>query len=176
MSEFKNFIINEQKNYLTEKIGDILSATQELDDDAKNMGSRDLSRFTEKIVNQIRRVLHSNWSKENKKYLINLQKVGVSLMKSIKEKGELEKNIAGARVSLEKIISDLGLPVNKIISPDEKKPEDVETVSPPETSKNNVQPKSIEKIDQSGAPVNKDPELIDNVPLAGNSGAPLSAL
>ena len=54
---FKEFLLVEQRAYLGQKIGDILTATQELRDDSKHMGTRDLTRFSEKIVNQIRRIL-----------------------------------------------------------------------------------------------------------------------
>lgn len=181
--KFKEYILEEQKTYLTQKVGDILSATQELSNDAKNMGSRDLARFSERIVNQIRRILHSNWSRENKKYLEKLQKIGISIIKAIKEKGDLEGTISGAKDHLEKLISDLGLPINSLASPDTPKTQttdDTNNIPNPEQDnkkKSDEQdPKIIEKIKQSVPPVNNDPELIGDPPLGGNSGTTLSAM
>jgi hypothetical protein len=71
---FKTFLLNEQSAYLGQKIGDILTAAQELRDDSPNMGTRDVIRFSQRIVNQIRRILHSNWAKENRNSLQVLQK------------------------------------------------------------------------------------------------------
>ena len=121
--KFKEFMVFEQKQYLGQKVGDILAAAQELKDDSKNMGSRDLSRFSERIVNQIRRVLHSYWAKDNQKYLKDLQKIGVAIMKSVKEKGDLEQTISGATSALEVLVSKMGTPINNLASP-EKTPEE----------------------------------------------------
>lgn len=71
---FKQFLLNENKAYLGQKVGDILTAVKEINDDSKTMGSRDLVRFSERVVNQIRRILHSNWSKEEKKFLLTCKK------------------------------------------------------------------------------------------------------
>ncbi|RTK95648.1 MAG: hypothetical protein EKK64_06215 [Neisseriaceae bacterium] len=117
--EFKQFILNENKSYLAQKIGDILTASQELRDDVKNMGSRDVIRFSERIINQIRRILHSNWTKEELKTLKVLQKVGVSLSKGIEEKDNLPEVISGITALLEKLSSDLGQPVNRLASEQE---------------------------------------------------------
>ena len=180
--EFKEFMLFEQKQYLAQKVGDILAAAQELKDDAGNMGSRDLSRFSERIVNQIRRVLHSYWSKENQKYLKDLQKIGVAVIKAVKEKGDLANTISGAASSLEELVSKLGTPINKIASPessDEK--ENTQDSSGTESSvkdqyKPPQQKKNIEVEPGLGAPVNKDPQLTDNAPLGGNSGQTLNAV
>jgi len=110
---FKQFLLNESQAYLGQKVGDILTAAQELRDDANNMGTRDLTRFSERIVNQIRRILHSNWPREEKKHLLTLQKVGVALMKSIEEKDDLPGTIAGCATSLEKLVANLGVPIHK---------------------------------------------------------------
>ena len=61
---FKEFLLNESRAYLAQKIGDILSALQELKNDAPNMGARDLTQYAMRIVMLIRRVLHSSWPKD----------------------------------------------------------------------------------------------------------------
>jgi len=178
--KFKEFILNEQKAYLSQSIGDILSVAHDLRDDSGNMGSRDLSRRSEKIVNQIRRILHSNWSKENIKHLKPLQKVGVALMKSVKEKGDLQGTISGVVDSLEKLVQDMGTVVNKIgtdsskIEDDEKNNTNIEMPIKDQT-KAPPKPKTIEKAVNVGSPTSEDPEILDNPSLGGNSG-PLSAI
>lgn len=126
---FKQYILTENKIYLATKVGDILTAVQELRDDAKNMGSRDLIRFSERIVSQIRRILHSNWPKEEVKYLKVLQKVAVALMKAIEEKDDLGTIIAGIATTLEKLVSNLGLPINKLAASDQVQSQDKVGVS-----------------------------------------------
>lgn len=111
---FKDFLMLENRVYLGSKMGDILTALQELRDDAKSMGSRSLLRYSEKIVNQIRRVLHTHWPKDEHKYLVPLQKVGVALMKAIEERDNLEEVIAGSAGEVEKLLSKMGVPINKI--------------------------------------------------------------
>lgn len=180
---FKEFVLLEQKQYLGQKVGDILTAAQELNDDAKNMGSRDLSRFSERIVNQIRRLLHNNWSKENQLYLKELQKIGVALMKAIKEKGDLEQTVAGVTGALESLVSKIGAPINKIASPETGKgseKEDLDTKGTDSSVKDQYKSppakKDIEKDPNLGAPVNKDPQAVTQAPLGGNSGQQLSAI
>ena len=80
---FKEFILLEQTNYLSEKIGDILTDAQKLRDEAPNMGSRDLTRFSERIVKKIRGILHSSWPNNAKKHLEQLSKIAANIMFAI---------------------------------------------------------------------------------------------
>jgi len=59
--EFKDYLLNENRAYLGEKIGDILNAVHDLEQEGANMGARQMMKFSEKIVSRIRRILHSNW-------------------------------------------------------------------------------------------------------------------
>jgi hypothetical protein len=118
---FKEFLINEQQAYLGQKVGNILTAVQELQADAPNMGSRELVQYTQQIINQIRPILHSSWPREEKKFLITLQKVGISLSKAVEEKGDLPSKISGASGVLEKLVADLGVPINKLNTTDNSK-------------------------------------------------------
>jgi hypothetical protein len=183
--KFKEFILNEQKQYLGQKVGDILAAAEELKGESGKMGSRDLSRFSERIVNQIRRVLHSYWSKENQVYLKDLQKIGVAIIKAVKEKGDLEKTVSGSADALNNLVKKIGSPINKIASPEGT--EGIESASDSRGTSNTVKPvrdqykppqekKDIEKDPMPGAPVNKDPQLTDQPSLAGQSGQQLSAM
>src|SRR3990167_2198109 len=117
--DFKYYLMHENRIYLGQKVGDILTAVHGLRDDAKSMGSRNLVKYSEKVVNQIRRILHSNWPKEDHKYLKQLQKVGVALMKAIEEKDDLENIVAGASQELEKLAGKLGMPIHQLGVPEQ---------------------------------------------------------
>jgi len=119
---FKEFLINEQQAYLGQKVGDILTAVQELMTDAQGMGTRDLVRYTQQVVNQIRPILHSSWPREEKKFLLTLQKVAVSLSKAIEDKGDLPSKLAGNAEVLQKLVADLGVPINKLSTTDSAPP------------------------------------------------------
>jgi|GEM_PF-1959066 len=174
--KFKEFVLVEQKVFLSEKIGDILTSAQELLSDVKHMGTRDLARFSERIVNQIRTILHSYWPKENQKYLKILQKIGVSLIKAIKEKGDLEGTISGVTANLEKLIGDMGSPVNRI-GTDANKPAQEKELNATGVEKNvkdqyaaPVTPTVIEKTPDISNPISSDPNAQSSQPLGGSSG------
>ena len=116
--EFKKFLIVEQSEYLAEKIGDVLTGVHELITGGKQIGTRQLVRHTEGIVNQIRKILHSSWPKSEQKYLRHLQKCGVALMRCIDEKGDLRETLNGVRAELEGISGKLGIPINTLGKPD----------------------------------------------------------
>lgn len=167
---FKDFLLNENKAYLGQKVGDILTSLKEINADSKTMGSRDLVRFSERIVNQIRRILHSNWSKEEKQYLLKLQKVAVAIMKAIDEKNDLAGIIASSTSAVEKLVGDLGVPINKFAAPD-KKEDSKETATAPAEKKKPMPPQ------QPIAPVNPptNPPMDINVPpLGGNNTGQLA--
>ena len=175
---FKQFLLNEQQVYLAQKVGDILTATQELRDDARHMGTRDLTRFSERIVNQIRRILHSNWPREEKKYLKTLQKIGVAIMRSIDEKDDLPGTIGGAAAELEKLVGDLGMPIHKLATTDraDVRPEDDGGTSKPEKNQSTPPPKA-RTIDNAGPvppPTGGTGQNLYAPPLGGSSG-PLDA-
>lgn len=168
---FKTFILNENQQYLAQKVGDILSATQELRDDSKHMGSRDLTRFSERIVNQIRRILHSNWPREEAKHLKLLQKAGVALMKAIDEKDDLPETISGVATILEKLVANLGVPINKLASSDESDivPEDKKGIS--NSEKSSTPPPNPSTVEKTGPVSDPTPTGQDMYapPLGGNS-------
>ena len=167
------FILNENKIYLTQKIGDILTAVKELNDDSKNMGTRDLVRFSERIVNNIRRILHSNWSKEEKKYLLSLQKVGVAIMKAIEEKDDLPGIISSSASSLQKLVTDLGLPINKLATSDRNAIKTTDGTEKPEKKIPEQKPVAPTGDQNQTMPVNPptDPTMQANTPpLGGETG------
>jgi hypothetical protein len=168
---FKQFLLNESQAYLGQKVGDILTAAQELRDDANNMGTRDLTRFSERIVNQIRRILHSNWPREEKKHLLTLQKVGVALMKSIEEKDDLPGTIAGCAASLEKLVGNLGVPIHKLATTDTAPEEDDKgTDKPQDQSAPPPQSTTIDKAGPIAPPTGGTGQDLAAPPLGGSSG------
>jgi len=124
----KNFLLNEEKIYLGERIGDILTSLQQLKDDAPNMGKRHLMRVVKSIVSQIRRILHGSWTYEEEAYLKELQKIGVALMKGLDNNEELPPLVSSCTSALEKLSNELDEPVNKLAAPatKEKSQEDEE--------------------------------------------------
>jgi len=129
--DFEEYLLNENKNYLGEKIGDILTALQDLSQNGKAMGTRQLMRGTEGVCNQIRKVLHSNWQKTNEKYLPTVQKVGVALMKAAEEKDDLPSIIDGAVGELEGLLDRMKVPVNTLATA-EPTPAEPATTAPPQ--------------------------------------------
>jgi hypothetical protein len=170
---FKEYLINEQRAYLGQKVGDILTAAQELRDDARNMDTRDLTRFSERIVNQIRRILHSNWPREEKKHLKTLQKVGVAIMKSIEDRDDLPGTVSGAAGELEKLVADLGVPIHKLATTDKAPTEDDDSgTDKPEKNQSTPPPKSF-TIDKAGPvppPTGGTGQDMYAPPLGGSSG------
>jgi hypothetical protein len=112
--QFKHFLLNEEKSYLSQRISDVLTALHDLQEDIENLGSRHINRMAESIVNQIRRVLHSNWSEKQHKSLKSLQKAGVGIMKAIEEKGDIKAVLASATQEIEELSGKLGHPVSDI--------------------------------------------------------------
>lgn len=157
---YKEFLLNENQAYLGQKVGDILTSAHDLKDEGKNMGSRDLMKFSEKLVSEIKRVLHSSWPKECTKYLKSLQKVGVGIMKCIDEKGDLYQTILSACAELEKTSKALGVPINKFASPDIPSEEPDSAVG------------KTEKSDKPEQPQNTQEPLPSEVPPAAQQETP----
>ena len=149
---FKNFLLNENKEYLGQRIGDILTAVQDLSQNSDGMGTRQLVVNSERIVNQIRRILHSNWSKPEMKFLEVLQKVGVSIARAIEDKDDLAEILPSVSEELEKLVSKMGVPVHSLGVPandvdDQGEEQDTETgtaapqgKAPPEKKQAPMQP------------------------------------
>lgn len=168
---FKEFLLVEQRAYLGQKVGDILTATQELRDDSKHMGSRDLTRFSEKIVNQIRRILHSQWPREEKKHLMHLQKVGVAIMKAIEEKDDLSTVISSAASELETLSGKLGVPIHKMVGDDKAGgQEEMKGTASPEKKKSDTMPGTMSQPAGPAPPPPGGPAPNASPPLGGNAG------
>lgn len=118
MDNFKNFLLNEQKSYLGHRVGDVLTSLQDLNNDIENMGSRHLSRLAEEIVNQIRKILHSNWSPKYINNLKELQKIGVAIQRTIDDRGDLKEVLPAAAQALQELSAKLGVKVNNLEAPE----------------------------------------------------------
>jgi hypothetical protein len=116
---FREYLLNESDDFLAQKVGDILTAVQELVDGGKQVGARQLVRNTEVVVAQIRKILHNSWPRAQQKHLRRLQKVGVALMKTIDEKGDLPEVLTSAQSELEKVSERIGKPVHHLGTPEE---------------------------------------------------------
>lgn len=117
---FKDFLINENKHYLAERIGSILSAIQDLLQNFEGIGKRQLIFNCENIISQIRSILQDKWSEKEKPYLLEIQKVGVALAKCLNEKGEMKDVLDSTNDTLQKVSEKLGVPVNSIGNEDEQ--------------------------------------------------------
>lgn len=115
---FKDFILNENKVLLAQKVGDILSALQDLNDNMKSIGTRMAVRNIENIVNQIRKILKTKWPDRDQNHIKNLQKCGVFLMKNIEEKNDLEFAIKTSINMLQKIVNSTQDLANNLASPE----------------------------------------------------------
>jgi hypothetical protein len=114
MGEFRHFLILEQEEYFAQKVGDVLTALQSLADDAPNMGNRQLIKLSEKIVDQMRKILEGRWAKEEEPYLKLVQKAAVALAKAIDTNEKMAEVIASAKQELEALQQKIGAPINNI--------------------------------------------------------------
>lgn len=166
-------MLNESRYRLGTDVGNIVSAAQELSDQAKHLGARDLVRLSQGIVNQIRNVLHSHWAPEETKNLKSLQAIGIALMNSIAGKGgNLPETLENASLALQKLVSDLGVPINKLAVSDAAPPdESKKSVSAPIKDQSTPPPKPS-TVDQAGPAVSPAGTGQDmaSPPLGGSSG------
>lgn len=112
--KFKDFLLEENKAYFGQKVGDVLTAVQDLNDNLENMGSKYATSSAENIVNQIRRIIHTSWPQKEQNNLQVLQKCGVAIMKAIEEKDDLSTVLKGCQDELQKISGDNKTPINNI--------------------------------------------------------------
>lgn len=112
--DFTLYLLNEQKAYLGQRLGDILTAVQNLHDDAENLGTRKLMKSADGIVRQIRRIIKDEWPDSQTSTLKSLQKVAVALIKAISDNGDLKEAIAASVQELQTASEELGEPVNDL--------------------------------------------------------------
>ena len=122
---FGEYLITEERNYLGSKVGTVLTAMQDLQSDMQNLGSRHIVRVAEQIVSQIRRILHSQWTPQQMKYLKELQKIAVAIQNTMDQKGDLKEIIPAAAAALSDVSTKLGVKVNTLDAPEEEGGQDV---------------------------------------------------
>lgn len=131
---FRYFLINENKMYLGQQIGDVLNSVQELNDEVQKIGTRNLVRFSQIIVNKCRGILQGHWGDENKKYLLRLQKCAVALAKAIDENDNIESVLSSIRDDIEDSLKKMGVPFNTISQSETKEqPDEMSGLAAPDT-------------------------------------------
>lgn len=125
MDRFKHFLLNESRTFLGHKVNDVLTSLQDVQEDMPNLGARHLKKLAEQIVNDIRKILHSNWDVANHKYLKELQKIAVAIQKTIDEKGDLRDIVPAATQAVQTLAGRLGVKVNDLQGPPDMGGEEV---------------------------------------------------
>jgi ppGpp synthetase/RelA/SpoT-type nucleotidyltranferase len=138
--EFKSFLLTEQKDYLANRVNDVLTGVHELLAAKKQMGAKQMVRNAEDVANQIRKILHNSWARSEHKYLKVLQKCGVALMRAIEEKGDLSDVFNSVRSELEKLSHKLRVPANKLGTGKEEAPRRPEPAPPGQTPQSSPEP------------------------------------
>lgn len=116
---FKEYILNEEQSLLSHKINSVLTAIQELEQDLDGMGLRHIAKLAEDIVNQFRKILHGTWTESQQKFLIEIQKIAVALMKAVEDKDNLKEIIPIISQELETLTGKMGKKVNNLKAPEE---------------------------------------------------------
>lgn len=112
--EFRDFLLVESEQYFAQRVADILSALQDLNDSAEDMGTRHLVSNAQTIVNQIRRIIHTHWPQSEEPGLKTLQKCGVAIMRAIEEKDDLPGVLKACQAHMESLSGRQGKPSNSI--------------------------------------------------------------
>lgn len=111
---FKDFLIRETQEFLGKEIGRILSSLQSLSDDAKKIGAEKLVEYVKTLISDIQSIVGGHWLPEDIKYLLDLQKVGVALSKSLDEKNDLHGTLQSSAEQLKATLKNMGVPVNDL--------------------------------------------------------------
>jgi hypothetical protein len=114
----KDFLICENKVYLGQRISDVLSAIQDLEENKGGMGARQLVANSDRIVGQIRKILHGTWSKKEEKWLLQLQKIGVALAKAIEDNDQLEETLSASSQEIQDLMTKMKVPITNLGSDD----------------------------------------------------------
>jgi hypothetical protein len=112
--DFRQFLLVESDQYFAQRVADILSALQDLNDSAGDMGTRHLVSNAQTIVNQIRRIIHTHWPQGEEPGIKTLQKCGVAIMRAIEEKDDLPGVLKACQAHLESLSGRQGKPSNSL--------------------------------------------------------------
>lgn len=111
---FKGFIIRETQEFLGKEIGRICSYLQSLSDDAKKIGAEKLVEYVKVAISDIKTIIGGHWLPEDLKFLLDLQKVGVALSKSLEENNDLYAVLQSSVSQLRDTLKKMGVPVNDL--------------------------------------------------------------
>lgn len=182
---FKNFFITENLAYLAKDLGVLLASLQEYQEELESLQKlpkKRLNNICNSAFNKIKGILHSgNIPRNNQREILILQKVCYVLHEIEKNELDYKEYLPKVVKNLEYVITNLGMPVNKIGSTDSAPAK--ETDSTEKTEKSNFlksaedkappQAKDVSSITNPTAP-NAQADQLYSQPLGGSSG-PLSA-
>lgn len=137
--KFKYFLLNEDATYLAGRLGDVLNAIQDIQQNANGMGTKQLVRNAERVVNQIRRILHTNWGSDSRQSLEVLQRVGVAIKKAIEEKSDLQEMLTNCANEMQDMLARMGLPLNSVGTKGTIEKEKTDQTAPPQGKEENSQ-------------------------------------
>jgi hypothetical protein len=110
--KFKNFLLEEGFNFSNVKVGDILSAFQQLSFDIDNIKKKDLKNTLENIILNMRSLLNS---KSDKILISVIQKIICAIKDDIEVNGDFKSTIESSIYELEKYLKDKKVVLNNPI-------------------------------------------------------------
>ena len=120
-NNFKQFLLLENEQFLAVQMNNVL---QDLQDEIENIGTKNLVKTSQLIANNIRNIIKSHWEISTNKPLVSLQKCGVAILKAIQEKSDLKDVFPSLIEEIQKAISQMKEPVNRIANPSAKSEKD----------------------------------------------------
>ena len=169
---FKEFLLKENEdNYLEVKIGDILSALQNMLEDSGVMSKKDTNDNLVSVANKIKPLLNSG--NKNLKALKTLQKVAVAIYSGV-DNGDDPKNIIQiCTTELESLLSGSGSTINKI-----NKKETEGLPKPQDSIKNDLRNSSkvLKQADQPNPGMETGVDNDKAPPLSGDGQRTLNVL
>ncbi len=167
---FKQFLMLENTIDLANRIGDIYNALTGLSEISNKKGKATIVA-TQNIIGQIRKIIRTVDSKENKEHLEKLSNIGVMLSKSIDGENEIsiEDSIQRATSAIRKIVDKIGSPINDLATDVAQKPQDQKSISEkPKAQVKAVVPPSDQKVIEPTSP--GGPPQPEIPTLGGNTG------
>jgi len=181
---FKEFFIFENLGYLAKDLGDLLTSLQEYQDELNSLQKipkKRLNNICNSAFNKIKSILASgNLPRDKNKEILVLQKICYAFYKIEKNELDYKQFFPNIVKNLEYVITQLGMPINKIASADVVPNKERDSTN--KSEKANIQTandKEPEKSKEVSAVVNPtapnvQADQIYAPPLGGSSG-PLSA-
>ena len=114
--KFRNYMLTENRDYLSQKLGDIVTAIESLHDDASHLSPRKLADYAKGVTDQIRMILKGSWPDTELSTLKVLQKLAVAILKGIDENADLKEILGTGIQELHKLSTKLQTPINDLAS------------------------------------------------------------